>query len=189
MSDVKIFRETALPGTLQPYAIYLIAPPGFPDLVEMVVTDATGTTNRRVINKADIQAMIDASVAAAGAASAVFTADIAARDALAPASNVFAYVSDATGDATVVSGGATYLYNTGNGTWTKISEWESMDLVVQWASIQGRPTSLAADIDDAVAKRHTHANKTQLDKIDEDVNGNLIYGGTRPKIAWDSTGW
>lgn len=188
-TTVQIFRETSLPGTLQPSSIYLIAPTGSPNLLEVVVTNAAGDAARHVINKADIQDMIDASMAGAGAASAVFVADIAARNALTPTSNIFAYVTDATGDGTVSSGGATYLYNFGTTTWVKIAEWESMDLVLKWADVQDKPSSSVANIDDAVTKRHSHTNKTQLDKIDEDGSGNLTYGGTRPTIAYDSTGW
>ena len=50
-------------------------------------------------------------------------------------------------------------------TGTKIAEYESMDVVLQWNDIQGKPTSAVADIDDAVANRHSHANKALLDPI------------------------
>lgn len=45
-----------------------------------------------------------------------------------------------------------------------------MDLILSWNNINGRPTSAVADIDDAVTKRHTHANKALLDKVGEDEN-------------------
>lgn len=188
MSTFKIFRETALPGTLQPYSIYLIAPASDPTLVEVVVTNNDGTASRRVINKADIQAMIDASMASAGANDLVIVADIAARDALAPDGNLYAFVTDATGDATVASGGATYLYNHATTTWLKVSEAESMDVVLQWANIQGGPSSSPANIDDAVTKRHSHANKTQLDQIGE-AAGEMTYNGVQVKTEWGSTAW
>jgi len=45
-----------------------------------------------------------------------------------------------------------------------------------------------AAIDLAVTNTHTHANKTQLDKIAEDVSGDPTYGGTNfvmsGTIAW-----
>lgn len=188
-TDVQIFRETALPGTLQPSAIYLIAPTGSPGFVEVVITNAAGDAARHVINKADVQAMIDAALISAGGTPSTIVADIAARDALALTQNAYVYVRDATGDETVESGGATYLYDSANDEYIKVNEAESMDLVLSWASIQNKPTSSVADIDDAVTKRHTHANKTQLDNIDEDSDGNLTYAGSRPRIAWDSTGW
>lgn len=188
MSTFKIYRETALPGTLQPYSVYLIAPASDPTLVEVVVTNSDATANRHVINKADIQSMIDTSMAAAGANDLAIVADIPARDALAPTGNLYAYVTDATGDATVTSGGATYLYNHATTTWLKVSEAESMDVVLQWANIQGGPSSTPANIDDAVTKRHTHANATQLGKIDE-AGGEMTYGGVQVKTEWSSTGW
>ena len=35
MAIFKIFRETALPGTLQPYSIYIVAPAAKPNYVEI----------------------------------------------------------------------------------------------------------------------------------------------------------
>lgn len=189
MANLKIFRETALPGSLTPSAIYFIAPASDAVLVEIVVTNAAGDATRHVINKADVQGMIDASMAAAGANNLIIVDDITARDALTPDSNIQVFVVDATGDATVASGGATYLYRFSTTSWIKINEAESMDVVLSWSALSGKPTSSAADIDDAVSKRHTHANKTQLDKIDEDGNGNLTYNGALPVTGWASTGW
>jgi hypothetical protein len=188
MATLKIFRETALPGTLQPYAIYLIAPASDPTLLEVVVTNADASASRHVIDKSDIQAMIDASMASAGANDLVIVADIAARDALTPDGNLYAYVTDATGDATVTSGGATYLYNHATTTWIKVSEAESMDVVLQWTNIQGGPASSPANIDDAVTKRHAHANKTQLDQLG-DAGGELTYNGVQVKTEYSSTAW
>jgi hypothetical protein len=45
-----------------------------------------------------------------------------------------------------------------------------------------------AEIDDAVAKKHSHANKTQLDKIDE-VDGQLTYAGSAVSTDWATIGW
>ena len=189
MATFKIYRETALPRTLQPYALYLIAPSGDPNLMEVVSTNADATATRHVINKADIQSMIDSSMASAGTSDLLIVADIAARDALSPGANVYAYVQDATADSTVDSGGATYLYDYANTTWIKTAEAESMDVVLQWASIQGGPSSSPANIDDAVTKRHAHANKTELDKIGENAAGEMTYSGTQVKTEYSSTAW
>ena len=96
---------------------------------------------------------------------------------------------DASADATVTSGAATYIYNSSTSAWLKIAEHESMDVTIDWTDIQNRPASSVADIDDAVTKRHTHANKTELDKIGQDANGKLTYNGALPVIAWNSVGW
>jgi len=67
-----------------------------------------------------------------------YVTDIAARDAI---SNKFVglsvYVEDATADATVASGGAFYMW-TGS-TFSKLSEAESLDVVLEWANIQNKP--------------------------------------------------
>ena len=190
---LKIFRETVLPAPLdlQPYSIYLIAPQGTEDYVEMYVTNSTiagqAPYARRIINKDDIETLINTKIQAAR--ELVIVDDIAARNALSPTFSQFVFVVDATDDNTVASGGATYLYNTVSEAWIKISEAESLDVVVQWDSIQGGPTSTPAEIDDAVAKVHTHANKTELDKIGEDDDENLTYNGKLPLTGWSSTTW
>jgi len=187
MAIFQVFKETALPGTLVANSIYLIAPAGSPDYVEMYVTGTTGSTVKRILNETDIQAMITASFS--GASGMDVVSDIAARDALAPSTVTICLVLDASADATVASGAATYVYQLSTTTWIKIAEYESMDLELTWATLQNKPTSAVADIDDAVAKRHSHANKTQLDKVGEDGAGLLTYNGNLPKIAWDSTSW
>ena len=188
MATFKVFKETALPGTLQPHSIYFIAPASDANLLEIFVTNAAGSTPvRHVLNKTEVQAMIDASIGAANALEIV--ADIPARNALTPTTPIYVYVTNATGDATVSSGGATYLFNPTGSTWIKTSESESMDVTVSWASITGRPSSSAAAIDAAVANSHTHANKTQLDQIGQNGAGELTYNGTQVKTEWGSTGW
>lgn len=186
MANFNIFRETVLPGSLQPYSIYVVAPAAKPNYVEIYVTNADGTVARRVPKVEDIQAMIDASVAAMNEVTVV--ADIAARNALSPTKVLYVFVRDATGDGTVASGGATYLYDLTNTAWVKVSEAESMDLAFTWAAISGKPSSSAANIDDAVTKRHTHTNKTELDKIGES-GGTMTYNGQPVATAWASTGW
>lgn len=186
---LKVFKETALPGVLEPNAIYFVGPPSTPDLVEVYVTNALGTVARHVMGGAEVQAMIDASLAAFHELAIVNTlADLQAM--LPLAAPKYAYVIDATTDPTVTAGGATYLYNPNNGgAWIKTSEAESLDVVLQWANIQGKPTSTPAAIDAAVANSHTHANKTQLDKIGEDGNGMMTYNGQMVHVAWDNGAW
>lgn len=80
-------------------------------------------------------------------------------------------VTDATGDQTVKSGWAIYRRKAGTqvlntlDSWQKIAEAESIDVVLKWDNVIGRPTSTVTDIDDAVAKKHEHANKAVLDEL------------------------
>lgn len=187
MSTFKIFRETALPGTLEPYALYVIAPTAKPNYIELYASDATGASAKRIIQDTDVQTLINNAIA--GLSSLEVVADIPARNALNPTTNKQVLVLDASADPTVTSGSATYVYQLSNTTWHKISESESLDVVLDWANIQNKPTSSASAIDTAVANSHTHTNKTQLDKIGEDVNGNFTYDNTLPVIAWSSVGW
>lgn len=183
----KIYRETALPTPLQPASIYVVAPTGVENYVEVYVTNSAGTQARRIINQTDVQSMINAAMSAVQ--EIVVVADIAARNALAPTSTRYVYVRNATADATVASGGATYLYDVANTEWVKTSESESLDVVLSWNALQGKPNSTPTAIDAAVGMAHTHGNKTQLDKIGEDAGGNLTYGGAAVATQWSSNEW
>jgi hypothetical protein len=189
MAEYKVFKELTLPETvnLEPHSIYLVAPAARPDYVEIYVTGANTSTVKRVIDQSDIQAMIDSDIAALSAIEVV--ADIAERDALSLTANSQVMVLDATADTTVDAGAATYIYRNSDDSWTKISEFESLDVILNWSDIVGRPTSAVADIDDAVTRRHTHSNRTELDLIGEDANGNMDYNGLPLVIAWDSIAW
>lgn len=188
MPTLLAFKETALPAELQANAIYFVAPPARPGYVEIYVTDAAGGAARRVIDQATIQGMIDAAIAA-GTGGGVIVDDIAARDALDATNALQVLVIDASADPTVTSGAATYVWREATSAWVKISEAESMDLSLSWSALSGRPSSTPANIDAAVAARHSHANATQLDLIGEDEDQNLTYRGQRPGVAWNSTGW
>lgn len=182
--ELKVYRETALPGQLEPASIYIIAPPDKADYAEIYITDKTGTKTRRLLNDRDIQTLIAQSLSASGQMSVV--ANIAERDRISdPKGEV--YVIDASGDSSVKSGGARYLYHSGQ--WLKTAETESMDLVFSWDNLQDKPTSTPTKIDAAVRDSHTHANKTHLDKIGEDESGNLTYNNQPVATAWKSLGW
>lgn len=59
--------------------------------------------------------------------------------------------------------GNTYIWDGANWLLEADADWENINL--DWGNIVNRPSSSQADIDDAVTKRHTHTNKTALDKI------------------------
>lgn len=148
MAQLQVFKELALPATLAPSAIYFIAPTGSPHL-EVVVTDAAGATYRHTITEADVQALITANIAAMNDMTVV--ADIAARDAMLPLAIVkLVLVQNATADPTVTRGAASYVWNPPASTWVKLTEYESLDVVVSWGAITGRPTATPAELDAAV---------------------------------------
>lgn len=61
--------------------------------------------------------------------------------------------------------GDSYIWD--GATWKILAkaEWENINL--KWSAIDGKPTSLVADIDTAVTNSHVHANKAILDAIEE----------------------
>ena len=180
MSFLNIKQVAALPGTLEPTTLYFVksAEAG---LMDVYLTDSTGTQARHSVTKGEVQTEINNAITNFNNMRVV--ADIAARDALAPNRVTIAYVVDASADTSVDAGAASYMYDPVATTWNKIHEYESLDVKLVWTSIEGRPASSAAAIDDAVAKAHTHANKAVLDKLGEDAEGNLMYNGKYPKPA------
>lgn len=185
MAVIKVHKTTALPGTLDPHAIYLVAPASKPNYVEMYVTNQDATATRRILTEDDVLALI----AANSSGGVQIVADIAARNALTPTNGQLVYVLNATGDPTVSSGAASYLWQQATSQWIKLTEFESMDVVVQWANISGKPSSSPSAIDAAVANSHTHSNLTQLGKIGEDGNGDLTYNGNPPRAWLETAGW
>jgi hypothetical protein len=188
MAQYRIFKETALPGTLTAHSIYFVAPAANPGYLEIYVTDAAGTAHRRIHTEADIQSLIDTAIDGLNTG-AIIVDNITQRDALTDKKNGdTVLVIDASGDGTVTSGAATYVWRSSNTSWVKISEHESLDMSLTWANLSGKPTSTVAAIDSAVTNSHTHANKTQLDKISE-TGGLLYYNGQLPAIGWNSSNW
>lgn len=183
----KPFKLTAVPSLpCDPNAVFFVAPTGKPNYIEVYISNNAGTALRRLLTDTDIQGLINTSIAGISGEMPI-VANIAERNALTLTKNTQVLVLNATGDSTVASGAATYLYRASTTSWIKLSEAESMDLVLQWANIQGKPTSSPTAIDTAVANSHTHSNKTQLDKIGENADGLLIYNNSLPKIGWEGT--
>lgn len=188
MPNIRIHKTTALPGTLEGHSVYLVAPAAKPNYVEMYVTSADGSVVRRIINSDDIQAMIDASIASSGNGIDIVS-DIAARNALTPTNGKYVLVLDASADPTVNSGAASYVWRAATSQWIKLTEYESLDMTITWAMIQGGPSSTPSAIDAAVANSHTHANMTQLGKIGEDGNGDFTYDGQYPRARLETAEW
>lgn len=188
MSQVKFHKVASLPGTLDPNAIYFVSNSTF---AEIYVTDNGGTAKSGG-NSAMITALANAAITAALADfnAIEIVATIAARDAFAVGKqrNLIVLVSNAIGDATVASGAALYSWSEVGATWAKLTEFESLDVTLQWANIVGKPTSSPATIDDAVTKRHTHANQTTLDKFGEDANG-ATFNGSPVSASWNTQNW
>lgn len=190
MATFTAHKLTALPTPVVPNSIYFIAPAGAPaGYMEIYVVHSDGSTVRSTLTRDQVQAMIDAAVASASGGGTIIVNDIAARNALTPDNAQRVFVVNATGDATVTAGGAEYMWRANPAGWIKISETESQDLVLSWATLTGKPSSTPANIDDAVSKRHAHANMTELNQIGQDAQGQFTYAGARPRTVWEETAW
>lgn len=187
MTALAFYKVNTVPGSWQPDALYFVVNGGYS---ETYLTSHTGVP-KAVGNSAMINALVTAAMGTYSLLRHVAT--IAARnsDKASTTGNTMYLVTDATGDSSVASGAALYFYDKTADTFTKVAEYESMDVVLQWANIQGGPSSTPAAIDDAVGKRHAHTNKAVLDKLGEDGGGSVTYNGAAigGGASWGSTDW
>lgn len=183
MAFLNFERVNALPATLTASTMYMVKGPGS-DLLEMTVTGSEYTDPisglptfdvRHIINKSEIATMVSTALADFNSVEVVPT--IADRDALPDNSSYMCLVLDATADPSVGSGAATYVWYEANSTWVKVGEMGSLDVTLQWNMIQGRPTSTVAQIDNAVAKAHTHSNIDVLEGLSVNGGGHLVFNG------------
>lgn len=173
MAQIRIERVNALPAVLTGSTMYVVKAANAA-MAELVFTNTDGSVARHVINQADVSAMITTAIS--NLQDIVVVANIAARNAAVPTRNELVLVLDATGDSTVTAGAALYVYEVASASWFKVADYQSLDVVLTWTSIMGRPASTPAAIDDAVNKAHTHANKAVLDAV-SDSGGQLAYNG------------
>lgn len=184
MAKLNVFKETSLPGTLAPNSLYLILNG---DYCESYVSNSAGV-GKLVGNTTMINELITAAGAGTATNELEIVADITARDALSLAQNTLVLVEDASADATVDSGAALYIYKQSTDTYSKLTEYESLDVIVNWTDIVGRPNKTKLEIEQAVDASHTHANKPQIDKVGEDGDGDITYGG-EPVMQTKTTNW
>lgn len=188
---LKFHKVSALPETLEPDSFYFVLNDTY---AEAYLTSSSGVA-RSIGNSSMIQALATSAVASAiadlelgGGNQVEIVADMAALEAITAAANRLVLVVDASAHATVTSGAALFAYNATTDEYVKVAEYESMDIQLTWTSLSGRPTSAVADIDDAVAKRHSHNNLTVLNKLSE-TGGKLAYDGSVVGTAWASSNW
>lgn len=153
MAGFNFHKVTALPGTLDPNAIYFVLGNAADTFVEAYITDSAGVAKSMIGNPKIYQEV----------------GDITARDALVPTleQNTLVLVADASGDPTVNAGAAFYSFNQAAGTFSKLTEFESLDLDIS---------------------AMTHANRAQIDKIGEDGNGDPTYDSV-PLVRFATVGW
>lgn len=186
MSKFHIERVMALPDPLTASTMYIVKKEGTA-LAEVHFSNNEGTSTQHVVNSADITDMISTALASFNVVYTVNT--ILERNALVLPRNSIVLVADARGDNTVRTGGALYVYNKSANSYIKVSEFESMGVVLDWSNIQNKPVSTIAEIDDAVSKRHSHINSGQLSKIGEDSGGNLTYNNSLIKAGVSTSDW
>lgn len=182
---LKIRKVNTLPTEYEPSTLYLVKG-AEASIFDLYVSTDTGASVKHLLTKPEVQTMINSAIA--GFSTVQVVADIAARDALNPSVTTQVLVRNATGDSTVSSGSATYVYDVAASSWFKTSESESLDLVLQWSNIVGKPSSSAADIDDAVTKKHSHANFSVISDI-SDIGGHLAYSGQPVRSYLEEESW
>lgn len=187
MTQLKFNAVTSLPSSPEADSFYFVLNG---DYAESYLT-TTGGIPKQIGNSLMVNELIEDALDNQSLNQVVIVPDIAARDALEndAETNLMVLVLDATADPTVDDGSALYAYEVGTNTWYKLAEYESMDVVLQWNDIQGRPSSSPDDIDQAVSDSHTHSDMTVLDGLGENAEGDLTYNNTVISTQWVQKEW
>ena len=152
--QIAINKVTALPATLEPSSLYFVLQSNTDTVSEAYVTDINGNA-KGIGNTAFITQVATAVFNQQNSTANAFeiAPDLASRDALAAnfTGNRLVLVTDASDDSTVNTGSALYSWDQATGTFDKLTEFESLDVVITWASITDGPTSTPAAVDAAVA--------------------------------------
>lgn len=190
MAKTRFYKVTSLPGpgSLTPDSFYFVENG---DYVESYVTDDVGVA-KYLGNSTMINELIDTKLAAYTGA-IIVAVDITDRDTYKDggvnelSKNALIVVLDASGDPTVNTGSALYLYEDVNDIFHKLAEYESLDIVVDWSSIQNGPTSSGLQVDNAVTQAHSHPNLGVLDSISDSGSGMIITNLERQQLVDLST--
>jgi hypothetical protein len=95
------------------------------------------------------------------------------------------------GDARIANDtGNCYVWNIPDST-GDLSDWANQGDIIDlvWSAIDGKPSSSVSDIDDAVTKKHSHSNKTELDKVtdgDHDVRIDNPHSVSKSQVGLDN---
>lgn len=168
-----IQKVIALPEILSASTLYIVKHEN-PELVDLYFTNEDGSENCHLLTKNEILNFLQD--ATSNLNTALIAANLTERNSLTLVSNTLVWVVDASEDSTVTLGSAAYIFQYATQTWIKITEVESLDQVLDWTEINGRPLSTPNQIDTGVNQRHSHGNSPLLDKIVENLNGKLMYG-------------
>jgi hypothetical protein len=174
MSVMSFFKVETLPETLVANAIYFVPDIGS-TFVNIFVTDSSGQSMRSTVSTHAIRSIAQVSTTNTVVKSVATFSGLSELD---PLYTKIAFVIDASGDSTVKSGAATYIFNTTINSWVKVAEFESMDVSLVWANILDKPNSTPTQIDNSVLYSHHHANKNIIDRFDLAADGTPTYTTT-----------
>lgn len=183
MSKIKFYKTISLPDIPEPDSLYFVLNN---NIVDTYLTSSTGeirsTGNSEMINDIITDRLSDYNLID-------IVNDISERNLLPRNKNFLVMVLDATDDETVNSGSALYAYIESSDTFTKVTEYESLDLVLSWDNLQNKPNSSVGEIDISVSLSHEHQNKSIIDNFSVDELGMLTYNGQPLSSTWTTNDW
>lgn len=156
----------------EPSVIYIVQAAG--GFAELYFTGNDVSTIARGVTKQDVETAVAQAIG--GFADIKFVQNIAERDSITWTQSGMVLVFDASGDPSVTQGAAAYLYQFSTGTFTKIYELESIDIVPRWDNLVGRPNSSAAAIDAAVDASHSHSDLPTLEMYGKNEGDSPVFG-------------
>lgn len=111
--------------------------------------------------------------------------DITERDSIpAPYVGMRVFVIDATEDTSVETGGAEYIFF--NNDWRKISEIESMDVIISWNNVTNKPDVFIKDIDTSDEVKEGSINLFYTDERVADYLQDVLKDTDSVQVLMDS---
>lgn len=160
MLNIAIANATPALGEIAARTLYLAK--NGSDL-ELSLSNVDGSELYMVPTRADIATMIGTAINTDAGLIPVVAADYAALTALVPTleKNTFVFVNDASGDATVDAGSALYFVDADQGTFTKVYEYEGLDVQIPNLAILENFSEVGGQL---------HYNGVQLLQVTNTVN-------------------
>ncbi len=160
MLNIAIANATPAVEDIAPRTLYLAK--NGTDL-ELSLSNVDGTALVKLPTRADIATMIGTAISTDPGLSPVVAADYDALTALVETleKNTFVFVNDASGDATVDAGSALYFLDADQSTFTKVYEYEGLDVQIPNLAILENFSEVGGQL---------HYNGVQLLQVTNTVN-------------------
>lgn len=188
MTKLDFRAVSVLPADLAPNTFYFVQNGTY---AESFLTTVDGAL-RRIGNSRMVQDIVRTELLEHYKNNLEVAVDIPARNALGVLAtrSFMVIVIDATDDPGVSEGSALYAYDYQFQEWYLLTAYGTAATSVAWADVTGKPNSSKNQLDEAVAKSHTHDNTDTLVLLGTAADGTLLFSGNKIGSArWTGEEW